>query len=83
MCQAKEKMITSLQEGGGGVSGPSQEASLEQLQLEKEAMRAELETARLKEAGLREELREVEEQHTQELEQLTEQVSERLQPTRP
>lgn len=57
------------------MSGPAQEAALEQLQLEKEAVEMELETARLQGAGLREELQEIEGQHSQEMEQLTEQVS--------
>ena len=67
-------MISSLQEGGAGVSGPAHEASLEQLQLEKEAVKAELETARLQGEGLRAELQEVEEQHSLEVTQLAEQV---------
>ena len=68
-------MIASLQEGGVGVSGSAHEASLEQLRLEKEALRAELETARLQGEGLRAELHETEEQHSQEMAQLSEQVS--------
>lgn len=73
--QTKEKLITSLQAGSGGVSGPTQEVALEQLQLEKEAIEMELDTARLQGAGLREELQEIEDQHSREMEQLTEQVS--------
>ena len=72
--QAKEKLISSLQSGGGGTSGPAHEANLEQLRLEKEAIEVELETARLQGAGLREELQEAEERHDGELEQLTQQV---------
>lgn len=72
--QTKEKLISSLQTGSDGVPGPAQEAALEQLQLEKEAIEMELETARLQGARLREELQETEDQHNQEMEQLAEQV---------
>lgn len=56
------------------MSGPAKEAAQEQLQLEKEAIEMELETARLQGVRLREELQETEEQHSREMEQLTEQV---------
>ena len=75
MWQAKEKLIAGLQAGGGdGGSAPAHEANLEQLRLEKEAVEVDLETARLQGAELREELQEAEEQHSRELEQLTNQV---------
>lgn len=61
------------------MSGPAKEAVQEQLQLEKEAIEMELETARLQGVQLREELQETEEQHSREMEQLTEQVSNFLQ----
>ena len=61
------------------MSGSAKEAAQEQLQLEKEAIEMELETARLQGAQLREELQETEEQHSREMEQLTEQVSNLLQ----
>ena len=61
------------------MSGSAKEAAQEQLQLEKEAIEMELETARLQGVQLREELQETEEQHNREMEQLTEQVSNFLQ----
>lgn len=77
--QTKEKLISSLQAGSDGASGHAQEAAQEQFQLQKEAIEMELETARLQGVQLREELQETEEQHSQEMEQLTEQVSNSLQ----
>ena len=56
-------------------TGPAHhEARLEQLQLEKEQVQAELATTRQQWAELRAELQEVEEEHVRETQQLTEEV---------
>lgn len=76
--QAKEKLITRLQEGGvtGESPGSAHETHLEQLRVEQEAMKAELETALLQGEGLKEELQEAEEQHNQELTELIQHIRE-------
>ena len=72
LSQVKEKLISSLQAGGG--SGPAHEAKLEELRLEKEHLQAELERTQQQWAELKEEFQETEERHAKETEELLEQV---------